>query len=292
MRYHYTSDTLYVRGTFHAASTGIDGGIADISTIFNHTVPLDFAHDNPSAYVADILKAKGYGQDAFGMLTAVSMQDLCILQYDYITVFVTAGVSNPNPDPATPHTINIIVISGEGLSDAAMLETIMVASEAKAHALRLLGRDFTGTTSDAVVVASEGTQMHTYAGTFTEPGRRIYAAVLKGVTEAVKRHEKTVSHRGPSYFIYSRYNQTGWFEWNRHGCPYYPCHFAGQSCQFCYCPFYPCADETLGEWVESSSGNGKVWACTDCLLLHVPETAKYLMDHPDADFAEIRNLHS
>ncbi|HJJ54967.1 MAG TPA: adenosylcobinamide amidohydrolase [Methanocorpusculum sp.] len=290
MRYHYTADTLYVRGMFHAASTGIAGGISDVSTIFNRTVPMDFSHDSPIDYVNGILEKKQYGRDAFGMLTAVSMQDLCILQFDYITVFVTAGVSNPNPDPVKPHTINIIVVSAEGMTDAALLNTIITATEAKAQALKLLGRDFTGTTSDAVVVASEGPAGHTYAGTFTEPGKRVYSAVLKGVMEAVKRHEGTVKHHGPSYFIYSRYNQTGWFEWVRKECPYYPCHFEGQACDFCYCPFYPCMDESLGEWVESSSGNGRVWACSDCHLLHDCTTADYLIAHPDADFSEIRNL--
>ncbi len=290
MRYYYTADTLFVRGKFHAASTGVAGGIADVSTIFNHTVPLDFSHENPIEYVVNILRKKKYGDDAFGMLTAVSIQDLCILQFDYITVFVTASVSNPNPDPAKLPTINIIVISSEGLSDAATLEMIITVTEAKAQALKLLGRDFAGTTSEAVVVASERVGKQIYAGTFTEAEKRVYSAVIKGVMEAVQRHEGTMKHHGPSYFVYSRYNQTGWFEWIKDSCPYYPCHFTGQVCQFCYCPFYPCMDETLGEWVENSVGDGKVWACTNCLLLHRKETAKYLMKHPDAGFEEIRNL--
>ncbi|MDP6613031.1 MAG: cysteine-rich small domain-containing protein, partial [Candidatus Hydrothermarchaeota archaeon] len=23
-------------------------------------------------------------------------------------------------------------------------------------------------------------------------------------------------------------------------CEYYPCHFQGQDCTWCFCPFYPC----------------------------------------------------
>ena len=175
------------------------------------------------------------------------------------------------------------------MSDAALLETIITATEAKAHALRLLGRDFTGTTSDAVIAASEGDTIHTYAGTFTEPGKRIYAAVLHGVMEAVKRHEGTVSRGRPSYFIYSRFSEAGWFEWQKEGCPYYPCHFEGQSCDFCYCPFYPCGDETLGEWIDSTTLGGKVFACTNCQLLHEPKRARYLKEHPDASFEEVRD---
>lgn len=290
MRYHYTKNTLYVRGAFHAVSTGVDGGLRDVSTLLNHTVDKDFDHSDPLVFIRGLLADATYADDAFGLLTAVSMKDLCILQYDYITVFVTAGVSNPNPDPTKPHTINIIVTSNEGFSDAALLETIITATEAKAHALRLLGRDFTGTTSDAVIAASEGDVIHTYAGTFTEPGKRIYAAVLQGVTEAVKRHEDTIEAAAPTYFIYSRYIDHGWFEWKKEGCPYYPCHFAGQSCDFCYCPFYPCHDESLGEWIDSSSIGQKVWACTNCLLLHKPHVADYLKDHPDATLAELKKV--
>lgn len=289
MRYYYTKNTVYVRGKFRAVSTGVDGGLREASTLLNHTVPEDFDHDDPLSYIQGLLAKRGYENDAFGLLTAVWMQNLCVLQYDYITVFVTAGVTNPNPDPTKPHTINIIVVSGEGMSDAALLETIITATEAKAHALRLLGRDFTGTTSDAVIAASEGDTVHTYAGTFTDPGKRIYAAVLHGVMEAVKRHEGTVSRGRPSYFIYSRFSEAGWFEWQKEGCPYYPCHFEGQSCDFCYCPFYPCGDETLGEWIDSTTLGGKVFACTNCQLLHEPKRARYLKEHPDASFEEVRD---
>ena len=290
MRYHYNKNTLYLRGKFHAVSTGVDGGLRDVSTLLNHTVPHDFDHTDPLTFIHGLLADAKYAEDAFGLLTAVPMKDLCILQYDYISVFVTAGITNPNPDPTKPHTINIIVTSNEGFSSAALLETIITVTEAKAHALRLLGRDFTGTTSDAVIIASEGDPKHTYAGTYTEPGKRIYAAVLHGVMEAVKRHEDIIKATEPTYFIYSRYNGTGWFLWEKEGCPYYPCHFAGQSCDFCYCPFYPCHDETLGEWVDSSSTGEKIWACTNCLLLHKQDVAAYLKKNPDATLEELKSF--
>ncbi|MDW7732761.1 MAG: threonine-phosphate decarboxylase CobD [Methanolobus sp.] len=54
-------------------------------------------------------------------------------------------------------------------------------------------------------------------------------------------------------------------------CEYYPCHFEGQDCTFCFCPFYPCKDErTGGQWIESSSG-GNVWSCLYCDIIHRPE---------------------
>ena len=75
----------------------------------------------------------------------------------------------------------------------------------------------------------------------------------------------------------------------KEGCPYYPCHFPGQRCDYCYCPCYPCADEELGEWVESSNGD-RVWGCAGCTLLHVPAIADYVKRNPEATLAELKRL--
>ncbi|AKB50533.1 L-threonine 3-O-phosphate decarboxylase [Methanosarcina barkeri str. Wiesmoor] len=64
----------------------------------------------------------------------------------------------------------------------------------------------------------------------------------------------------------------------RKTCEYYPCHFKGQNCTFCFCPFYPCEDErTGGKWIQSSRG-GKIWSCVDCHLVHKTETAQKILD--------------
>jgi threonine-phosphate decarboxylase len=64
----------------------------------------------------------------------------------------------------------------------------------------------------------------------------------------------------------------------RKTCEYYPCHFEGQNCTFCFCPFYPCENEkTGGKWVQSSRG-GKVWSCVDCHLVHEKEIAQKILD--------------
>ncbi|MGP3667942.1 MAG: cysteine-rich small domain-containing protein [Candidatus Bathyarchaeota archaeon] len=57
-------------------------------------------------------------------------------------------------------------------------------------------------------------------------------------------------------------------------CEYYPCHFEGQDCTWCFCPFYPCGDCSVGgEWIVSSNFKGKVWSCTNCKWIHKPEVA-------------------
>ena len=60
-------------------------------------------------------------------------------------------------------------------------------------------------------------------------------------------------------------------------CEYYPCHFTGQDCTWCFCPFYPCKDErTGGEWVKTKEG-GRIWGCSDCFWIHKSEVAKKLL---------------
>jgi adenosylcobinamide hydrolase len=290
MRYFVRDDTLFLRGRFRAASTGINGGIADVTTVLNHTVPHDF-EDNPPRHLELLTARHSLFKDYFGLMTAVNMRHLCVLQYDFVTVFITAGVTNPTASPTAPHTINIIVYSREGMVDSALLETIVTATGAKAQALHNLGYDFPGTTTDAVAVACErcAPRVHTYAGTLTGIGSRVHAAVLYGLPEALARQQGRVMRSEPSFFIYSRYGGDHWVEWQKENCPYYPCHFPGQRCDYCYCPCYPCADEELGEWVESSSG-GRVWGCAGCTLLHVPEIADYMKRNPEATLAELKRL--
>ena len=287
MRYYFDTNTLFIRGAFRAASTGIKGGIRPVSTLINHTVASGWSHEDPQKELEFIAAGEGIDRDFFGLLTAVSVQQCCILQYDYVTVFITAGVRREPPPNAG--TINIIACSSEGMEDAALLETIMVASEAKAEALQAMDLPLTGTPTDAVIAGCEGSIKHRYAGRLTDTGLRVREAVLHGLPEALKRHDAAGPSDAPSFFIFSRFKGEHWVEWMPHDCPYFPCHFPGQRCDFCYCPFYPCGDENLGQWVESSKG-GKVWNCARCTLLHEPGIADHLKKFPGASREELLRL--
>jgi adenosylcobinamide hydrolase len=285
MRYYLDTTTLFIRGPFRAASTGISGGIRSVTTLFNHTVPAAWDHASPVKEIELVAAAAGTGPAVLGLLTAVPIRYLCVLQYDFITVFVTAGIRQEPASGATgAGTVNIIVCSSEGMEDSALLETILAATEAKAEAMLADGRD-SGTPTDAVIAACEGEVKHRYSGRITEPGRRVRDAVLKGVPEAMRRYESGLPQE-PAFFIYSRFQGEHWVEWSPHNCPYYPCHFPGQRCDFCYCPFYPCKNEKLGEWSPSSL-NGQVWNCSRCTLLHEPAVADYLKRYPDAPLEEL-----
>ncbi|MCU0631975.1 MAG: adenosylcobinamide amidohydrolase [Methanolinea sp.] len=277
---------LILRGRFRAASTSVAGGLGQVSTILAHTLGQQGDMSDPLHGLERVLHREGLPPDFFGLCARVQMADLCVLQYDGITVFVTAGASEGDADAHV--SVSLIIYSREGMTDAALLETIMTGTAARVEALYALGRPSTGTPSDAVIVACEGEVQHRNAGTLTEIGSKVRSAVLFGIPEALGRNEGRILRQRPSFFIFSRYQGDHWVEWLPRECPYYPCHFPGQRCDFCYCPFYPCGDESLGQWVKSASKNGMVWNCSGCTLLHEPLMADYLLAHPEAPLAELK----
>lgn len=65
---------------------------------------------------------------------------------------------------------------------------------------------------------------------------------------------------------------------SRLNCEYYPCHFEGQDCTFCFCPFYPCENKrTGGEFVQRPMG-GSVWSCAKCSLIHEGDIAGRVLE--------------
>lgn len=284
MRYYSDSSTLFIRGSFRAAGTGLFGGIHSVSTIICHSVPKGASHTNPEKELEFVAAGEGVSSDFSGLLTRLPVRQISVLQYDFITVFLAAGIPENGNEEATD--ITIIVCSGEGLEDAALLEAIAVATEAKTEALLASGCTISGTPMDAVISACEGPLKHTVAGRNSEAGRRIREAVMQGIYEACRNSERKNDPDRPSFFIFSRFKGEHWVEWTPENCPYFPCHFPGQRCDFCYCPFYPCHDETLGQWAESSNGK-KVWNCARCTLLHESSMADYLKQFPGASFKEI-----
>jgi adenosylcobinamide hydrolase len=280
MRYYWRGDTLFIRGSFRAAGSGPGGGFGEVSSLIIHAMRGGMTR-NPEKVLENKITREGLPKDFFGLVSGIGLNSLCVLQYDSITVFIMGGV---------PDGITVIACSSEGMEDGALIGAVITITEAKITALHAAGCEISGTPADVVFVASEGEPVSSSAGPATEPGRRIREAVLFGVPEALKRASGIEKRESPSFFVFSRYGGDHWVEWKAEQCPYYPCHFEGQRCDFCYCPFYPCGDESLGHQVVSSSRNSTVWNCADCTLLHEPEVADYLLKHPEAPLRELKAL--
>lgn len=60
-------------------------------------------------------------------------------------------------------------------------------------------------------------------------------------------------------------------------CKYYPCHFEGQDCTWCFCPFYPCSDEAKGKFTVSRRSGKKVWSCKSCGWIHERSVAEEVL---------------
>ena len=59
-------------------------------------------------------------------------------------------------------------------------------------------------------------------------------------------------------------------------CEFYPCHYDGQYCDFCYCPFYPCADgSTGGNWITDKN----IWNCKNCNWVHKQDVVDEILDY-------------
>lgn len=172
---------LLIRGNFNAISSGINGGWRDVEALFNYTVDDDFEKYDPKEYLEKIANNLGL-RSYFGLLTSVPMDKLAISECGEVTAFVTAGVKNPNRG-----TINIIVVIDAFPSDGAMVNAIITATEAKSHTLFEMGFDFTGTNTDAVIVARTGGKYYEYGGPASDLGRKIWMAVKEGVRESLSK---------------------------------------------------------------------------------------------------------
>ena len=193
---HYTKDsTLIIEGGFEAISSGINGGRRHVDCLFNHQVQPDFDHFEPAQYMERLADSLQIRRPYFGLLTAVKMEDLCVRTDDYLTTFVTAGITHPSGfriKDSEAGTINIILVVNGTLSEGAMAGAIITATEAKGLALMEMGCDFLGTTTDAVIVAY---QKHSspyleYAGSYTEFGEKITGTVVRSVKEGMGKTEK------------------------------------------------------------------------------------------------------
>lgn len=191
MQYHIKDQTLIIKGDFEAVSTGLNGGRARVEYIFNKQVPRTFNPPSPEEFIREEALKLSIEKTYFGLLTAVNMDYLQVIEDVYLTAFITAGVSNGSEFRAKIGTINIILVSKERLSETALLGAIITATEAKGLALLEKGYTFLGTNTDAVIVAyetgsmpgseNEKKQEIPYAGSSTELGKKITEAVIKGV---------------------------------------------------------------------------------------------------------------
>lgn len=137
--------------------------------------------------------------DAIGFLTSRNVtrftRATAIVDGITATVVATTGLSNAERigqrgKPFDFGTINIAVAVAKPLSDAALIEAMSIAVQARTVAVMTHGRDLpqgraTGTGTDCIAIAAPpGDEVH--AGMHTATGHAVGAAVLDAVNQGVQ----------------------------------------------------------------------------------------------------------
>jgi len=187
---------------FRALSSAVhNGGYREGVAIVNVHVGLDYDHEDPIADLINRISEMGFHPEkSIGMMTAVDMKNAIIEEGGGVTAVITGGLTNTAT--ADFGTINIILLTTGFMTEAAMANAIITATEAKTAALIDLDARtgdikrtsfVTGTTTDSVVVASfgdENSDLIEYTGLATPIGAEIGRLVKKGVGRAIELQEK------------------------------------------------------------------------------------------------------
>ena len=205
MEIEKTKKYIAVHGDFKVLSSAVyNGGFGSANTILNLNVSKNFK-GNAFELFDSFLDEQGLEKDGVvGMMTAVAMNNARIIEKEDVTAIITAGISKRSKS-----TVNIILLINNNLSQSAMANAVIVATEAKTAAFFDLdvhdekGDLFTGDSTDSVVVAcygygegkGEGRKEEIFAGKATKLGKVIYEVVREGVMEALFRHDKLKADR-------------------------------------------------------------------------------------------------
>ncbi|MFI7086506.1 adenosylcobinamide amidohydrolase [Streptomyces anulatus] len=206
------------------SSAVLGGGIGPRAWILNAQVPGGYPRLDPDRHLAEIAAAEGLIGPGAGLMTAADVAAYTTGHDGGVTATVTAGLGVRGwaaaPDTATraphrpedaevpgspfrpedaespgspfrPGTVNIVVTLPVALSDAALVNAVATATEAKVQALLDAGLDCSGTPTDAVCVAAPE-PVHDGGEPFAGPrstwgariARAVHTAVLAGARTA------------------------------------------------------------------------------------------------------------
>ncbi|MGC3000617.1 adenosylcobinamide amidohydrolase [Streptomyces sp. G35A] len=179
------------------SSAVLGGGIGERAWVLNAQVAHGYRRTDPDRHLAALAAAAGARGPGVGLMTAADVSAYAHAHDEGADAFVTAGIdvrgwaAGPGAGtggPQAPGTINIVVAVPVPLSDAALVNAVATATEAKVQALVEAGHDCSGTPTDAVCVAARapgpGEEAYAFAGPRSLWGARLARAVHRAVREA------------------------------------------------------------------------------------------------------------
>ena len=225
---------------WRAISTAVvGGGIGPIAYWLNVKVDKDYDHVDPVAHCRELVHEQfGAAADGVVMLTAADLTRFTTARDSGVEVVATVGLgrpvwpaaqavsqdrwpegpgspqfASPGPGfarpatgPARPGTINVLVAVPVPLSEAALVNAVVTATEAKSQAMVEFALPGTGTASDAVCIAcpatgsaAAGAEVEAYGGPRSPWGaaiaRAVHAAVAAGTQDWLTVHPPGDPHR-------------------------------------------------------------------------------------------------
>jgi adenosylcobinamide amidohydrolase len=177
------------------SSSIVGGGLGPREWVLNAQVAGGYDRTDPTVHLADLAAGLGLSGPGVGLLTAAQVTAVVQREDEGAHVGATVGLRVPtwaaaphgSADPELapirrPGTINIVVSVPVPLSDAAFVNAVVTATEAKTQAVLDAGFACTGTASDAVCVAAPaGAPGVDFAGPRSLWGARIARAVHAAV---------------------------------------------------------------------------------------------------------------
>jgi adenosylcobinamide amidohydrolase len=186
------------------SSAIVGGGLAEASAIVNLHVARGFACAESERYLEDFARRRGVPSPFVGLLTgaATDEAEAVVERRGAVAAaaIVTLGLSNRSaagrsaPAAWCPSTINTIVIVDADPEDAALVNLVITATEAKTLGLveagvtTADGGAATGTSTDAVVIAATGRGPSCrFGGPVSDLGWVVGRAVKSAVDAAAAR---------------------------------------------------------------------------------------------------------
>ncbi|MFG2196055.1 adenosylcobinamide amidohydrolase [Streptomyces sp. NPDC048639] len=175
----------------------LGGGIGERAWVLNAQVSHGYRRTDPDRHLAELAGGAGAQGPGVGLMTAADV-GACARGHDGgVEAVVTAGLgvrgwaASPAEGSlvsAEPGTINIVVALPVSLTDAALVNGVATATEAKVQALIDAGYDCSGTPTDAVCIAARiprsDEEVHAFAGPRSLWGARLARAVHSAVRAA------------------------------------------------------------------------------------------------------------
>jgi adenosylcobinamide amidohydrolase len=176
-----------------ASTASCGGGLGQRRWLVNAQVPHDYRRRDQSQHGAELAAVAGLQGDGVVMFTALDVRRVQRRTDGGVHADATVGLTLPvwaaapaaAVEPA-PGTINIVAQLPVRLTDAALLNALTTATEAKAQALLGASVPGTGTASDAVAVTCPASgPAEAFGGTRSTWGARLARAVHEAVLAGI-----------------------------------------------------------------------------------------------------------